>query len=188
MADTDPGEVTRLLQELQDGDSAAVERLTPLVYDELKRLARSYMRRERPDHTLQATALVNEAYLKLVRGQNSTFESRTHFFSVAAQVMRHVLVDYARSHRSEKRGGAAQRLELSDALAFSESQCDELLALDEALTRLAALSPRQVKVVELRFFSGLSVQEAASVMGVAPRTVDREWSVAQAWLKRELNV
>ena len=183
----EPGQVTQLLKNLERGDEAAVARLTPLVYDELRRLARAYMRQERPDHTLQATALVNEAYLKMVGGEPISFESRSHFFGVAAQVMRHILLDHARAHRADKRGGQGKKLSLDEALVLSDQQADQIVELDAALERLSALSPRQAKIVELRFFAGLSIPETASALGVAPRTVDREWSVAQAWLKREMN-
>jgi RNA polymerase sigma factor (TIGR02999 family) len=181
-----PGDVTQLLATLQSGDPEAAGRLIPLVYDELRRLAASYMRRERPDHTLQATALVNEAFLKMVGNGGAAFESRSHFFGVAAGVMRHVLVDHARERRASKRGGEVKRLPLDEALVFSDEQSDQLLALDEALERLAKLSPRQTKIVELRFFAGLSIPATASVLRIAPRTVVREWIVAQAWLQRQL--
>jgi len=182
-----PGEVTRLLASMKEGDADAANRLLPLVYDELRRLAASYMRRERPDHTLQATALVNEAFVKMVGKDATAFESRSHFFGVAAGIMRHILVDHARSRRANKRGGSAKRLQLDEALVFSDQQSDQLLAVDEALERLAKLSPRQAKIVELRFFTGLSIPETAKILEIAPRTVVREWTVAQAWLQRELN-
>jgi RNA polymerase sigma factor (TIGR02999 family) len=172
---------------MQRGDRDAGNRLLPLVYDELRRLAASYMRRERPDHTLQATALVNEAFIKIVGNDAAAFESRSHFFGVAAGVMRHILVDYARSRLSNKRGGEAKRLPLDEALVFSDEQSDQLVALDAGLEKLAKLSPRQAKIVELRFFAGLSIPETAKILDVAPRTIVREWSVAQAWLRRELS-
>jgi RNA polymerase sigma factor (TIGR02999 family) len=182
-----PGEVTRLLASLKQGDQDAANRLLPLVYDELRQLAASYMRRERPDHTLQATALVNEAFVRMVGKDATAFDSRSHFFGVAAGVMRHILVDHARSRAANKRGGSAKRLPLDEALVFSDQESDQLLALDEALDKLAKLSPRQAKIIELRFFTGLSIPETASILGVARRTVVREWTVAQAWLQRELN-
>src|SRR5258708_34906086 len=148
-----PGEVTQLLQAVQSGDRSAADRLMPLVYSELRRIAASYMRRERPGHTLQATALVNEAFLKMAPSEANTFESRSHFFAVSAGVMRHVLVDHARSRRTAKRGSDVKKISLDEALVFSEEQSDQLIALDEALERLAKLSQRQVKVVELRFFA-----------------------------------
>lgn len=179
-------DVTVLLAELANGDQQAAERLVPLVYDELKRLARSYMRRERPDHTLQATALVHEAYLKLVRQQAVNWQSRSHFFGIAAQIMRRILIDHARAHLREKRGGAKEDLPLDEALVFSAAQSEELVKLDEALQRLATLDARQSRIVELRFFGGLSVEESANVLGVSPKTVKRDWSVAKAWLYSEL--
>jgi len=182
-----PGQITQLLVSLQEGDPDAANRLFPLVYDELHRLAASYMRRERPDHTLQATALVNEAFLKMVGNDAVEFESRAHFFGIAAAVMRHVLVDYARSRAASKRGSNVKRLPLDEALVFSDEQSELLVALDEALQRLAKLSLRQAKVIELRFFAGLSIPETARVLGIAPRTVVREWTIAQTWLRRELS-
>ena len=187
MTTPEPGQVTKLLKQLQEGQEGAVARLTPLVYNELRGLARSYMRRERPDHTLQATALVNDAYLKMVGGEPLSFESRSHFFGVAAQVMRHILLDHARAHKAGKRGGAEKKLSLDEALVFSDEQSDQIVELDAALRRLSVLSPRQAKIVELRFFGGLSIPETASALGIAARTVVREWSVAQAWLKREMS-
>jgi len=179
-------DVTILLSELTRGNKEAVERLVPLVYDELKRLANCYMRRERPDHTLQATALVNEAYLKLVCQQSVNWQSRSHFFGIAAQLMRRILIDHARRHLRKKRGGAHEVVPLDEGLVFSPGQSAVLLRLDEALERLAKLDPRQSKIVELRFFGGLSVEEAAEFLGISPKTVKRDWSVAKAWLHGEL--
>jgi RNA polymerase sigma-70 factor (ECF subfamily) len=179
-------DVTLLLTALTRGDQSASEKLIPLVYDELRRLARSYMRRERPDHTLQATALVNEAYLKLVEQRSSNWQSRAHFFGVAAQVMRRILIDHARGHLRQKRGGEYEKVVLNEALVFSPEQSAELLAVDEALEKLARLDERQARVVELRFFGGLSVEEAAAVLGISPKTVKRDWSVAKAWLYADL--
>jgi len=179
-------DVTGLLSQLTEGDQEAAERLIPLVYDELKRLARSYMRRERQEHTLQTTALVHEAYLKLVRQRSVNWQGRSHFFGIAAQLMRRILIDHARGHLREKRGGAQPLLPLSEALVFSPEHSEELLKLDDALGRLAKLDPRQSRIVELRFFGGLSVEETAEYLDVSPKTVKRDWAVARAWLHGEL--
>jgi RNA polymerase sigma factor (TIGR02999 family) len=188
---TDPPpthEVTRLLVSWCDGDEAALERLMPLVHNELLRLARNYMRRERPGHTLQPTALVNEAYMRLVDWKNVRWQNRSHFFGVAAQMMRRILVDFARHRPAHKRDGGARLVTLgeADGLPQQESSAD-LLALDEALNALAALDPRKVAIVELKFFGGLSVEETAEVLKVSPTTVMREWARAKAWLYRELS-
>ena len=182
-----PGDVTQLLADLQDGRPDAAPQLIPLIYDELRRLARRQMRHERPDHTLQATALVHEAYLRLVNDSQRTWQNRTHFIAVAAQVMRRILVDHARARRTSKRGGAPQRVPLEEALLFSEEQSDELVVLDEALERLARFDERQSRVVDLRFFGGLTVDETAEVLGVSSKTVERDWNVARAWLHREVS-
>ena len=179
------GEVTQLLNEMAKGDSGAAEKLLPLVYSELHRLAASYMRRERPDHTLQATALINEAYLRLSR-ENAEWNSREHFIGMAANVMRHVLVDYARAHNAQQRDGGMKRVEMKDDLAISTEKLEEVLSLNEALKTLESLHPRQGKVVELRYFGGLSVEQIASLLGVSPRSVKRDWSLARIWLFREL--
>lgn len=184
--DSQQPDVTVLLSQLTQGDQAAAESLMPLVYDELKRLARSYMRRERQDHTLQTTALVHEAYLKLVRQQATNWQGRSHFFGIAAQLMRRILIDHARGHLREKRGGAQVILPLNEALAFSLEHSEDLLKLDEALDRLSKLDPRQGQVVELRFFGGLSVEETAQYLKISPKTVKRDWAVAKAWLHGEL--
>jgi RNA polymerase sigma-70 factor (ECF subfamily) len=184
--DTSPGEVTRLLKAMNAGDAAAGEQLLPLVYKELHRIAEAYMRRERPDHTLQATALINEAYLRLV-GENIDCDSRGHFIGLAAHVMRRVLVDYARQHNAERRAGGMQRVEMEDNLAISPERLDEVLFLDEALVKLKEKSPRQAQVVELKYFGGLSVDQIASTLDVAPRSVKRDWSLARMFLYRELN-
>ena len=168
------------------GDQQAASKLVPLVYDELRRLAGRYMRRERADHTLQATALVHEAYLKLVQHQSVDWQNRAHFFGIAAQVMRHILVDHARGHGREKRGAGQQFVSLEEALVFSPEKSVELLKLDESLQRLTKLDPRQGRIVELRFFGGLTVEETAHVLGISPKTVKREWSVAKAWLHGDL--
>jgi RNA polymerase sigma-70 factor, ECF subfamily len=182
----DPHEVTLLLSALTRGDEEAGARLIPFVYDELRRLAGSYMRRERADHTLEATALVHEAYLKLVEQQSVNWQNRAHFFGVAAQLMRRILIDHARDHLRQKRGGDHQKVSLNEALVFSPEQSAELLAVDAALERLAKFDERQARVVELRFFGGLSVEEAASVLGISPKTVKRDWSMAKAWLYADL--
>lgn len=179
-------DVTELLSALAGGSPTAAEKLIPLVYDELKRLARSYMRRERPDHTLQTTALVHEAYLKLVRQRATNWQGRSHFFGVAAQLMRRILTDHARAQLRKKRGGTHVVLPLDEALVISSQHSQELLKLDEALERLSKLDLRQSKIVELRFFGGLSVEEAAELLGVSPKTVKRDWAVAKAWLHAEL--
>lgn len=182
-----PGEVTQILHELQKGDPTAEERLIPHVYSELRRLASHYMRRERPDHTLQATALVHEAYLKLIDQHDVNWQGRAHFLGIAAQLMRRILVDHARSHHAVKRGGEQHRIPLDDVIVFSEGKSAELIALDEALSRLAAIDARQSRIVELRFFAGLSVEETAEVLNISPKTVKRDWSVARAWLHREIS-
>jgi RNA polymerase sigma-70 factor, ECF subfamily len=179
-------DVTALLIEVAKGNQAAQERLIPLVYSQLKQLARGYMRRERDDHTLQTTALVHEAYLKLVRHQSPNWQGRSHFFGIAAQLMRQILIDHARSHVREKRGGAKVVLQLNEALAFSPEHSEELVRLDEALERLAKLDARQSQIVELRYFGGLSVEDTAEFLGISPKTVKRDWTVAKAWLRAEL--
>jgi RNA polymerase sigma-70 factor (ECF subfamily) len=179
-------DVTALLSQLTQGNNEASEKLIPLVYDELKRLARAYMRRERPDHTLQTTALVHEAYLRLVRQQAVNWQGRSHFFGIAAQLMRRILIDHARGHLREKRGGAREVLPLNEVLVFSPEHSEELVKLDEALARLSKLDARQSRIVELRFFGGLSVEETAEFLGVSPKTVKRDWAVAKAWLHGEL--
>jgi RNA polymerase sigma-70 factor (ECF subfamily) len=179
-------EVTVLLAQLAGGDEQAASRLVPLVYSELRRMAARYMRRERVDHTLQTTALVHEAYMKLVEQTSASWENRAHFFAVAAQVMRHILIDHARGNLREKRGGGQPVLQLDEGLVFSPEQSSELLDVDTALHRLTELDPRQGKIVELRFFGGLTVEETAAVLGISPKTVKRDWSVAKAWLHGEL--
>lgn len=178
-------DVTLLLSRLREGNPAAAEQLIPLVYGELRAMAGSYLRNERPGHTLQATALVNEAYLRLVGEQ--TPENRAHFFAIAANTMRRILLDYARRRRAVKRGGAgAKRVDLDAELLVGEASFEGLLEIDEALERLARLDQRQAQLVELRFFAGMDVDEAASAMGLSPSTVKREWRIAKAWLVREL--
>jgi RNA polymerase sigma-70 factor, ECF subfamily len=182
-----PEEVTDLLLAWGRGDRSALDRLIPLVYEELRRLAHRYMGQERPGHTLQTTALVNEAYLRLIDASRVRWQNRAHFFAVSAQLMRRILVDFARAHRNLKRGGAAQQVSLDEALPVAREPDADLVALDEALTALAAIDPRQARAVELRFFGGLSVDEAAEVLKVSPETVHRDWRVAKAWLLRELS-
>ncbi|HEY6290388.1 MAG TPA: sigma-70 family RNA polymerase sigma factor [Terriglobia bacterium] len=183
---TGAGEITRLLIELKGGNPQAQSELIPLVYEELRRVARSYMRGERAGHTLQPTALVNEAYLRLVEGPAINWQNRAHFFAVAAQLMRRVLVDHARARRAVKRGGNECRVSMDAALAFTGGKDADVLALDEALDRLAERDPRQARIVEIRFFGGLSEQETAEVLGISTRTVKRDWSVARAWLYKEI--
>ena len=179
------GEVTQLLKAMHDGDAKAAETLLPLMYAELHRLAKSYMRNERKDHTLQATALINEAYLRLA-GERVDWNSRAHFIGVAAQVMRRVLVDHARAHRADRRAGKLKRVELNDDIAISLERLDEVEEIDAALEHLAEINPRQARVVELRYFGGLSIEETASLLGIASRSVKRDWSLARIWLYREL--
>jgi len=186
-------EITRLLKAWGRGDSAALDRLTPLVYDRLRRMARSYMRNERPGHTLQATALVNEAFLRLVETRNLDWTDRAHFFAVCARVMRRILVDAARSRAATKRGGDVDRAEHSTAINLDQlpnpasEMSAEVCALDEALTTLAQIDPRQAQVIELRFFGGLTVEETAQILQTSPQTVMRDWRLARAWLARELS-
>jgi RNA polymerase sigma factor (TIGR02999 family) len=175
------GEVTRLLKAMKSGDHTASEKLLPLVYQELHRLAKSYMRRERPDHTLQPTALINEAYLRLAR-DTTDWQNHAHFIGVAANVMRRVLVDHARMHKAGMRGGNFQRVEFEEGMAISKERSGELLALDDALNELEKVSPRQAKVVELRYFAGLSVDEIGAIMKIAPRSIQRDWASARIWL------
>ena len=182
-----PKQVTELLNEWREGDEAALDRLMPLVYEELRRMAARYMRGEREGHTLQASALVNEAYLRLADHRNMQWQGRAHFFGVAAQAMRRVLVDHARTRDSGKRGGGQQKVVLEEAALTAVEPEADLVALDEALRELARLSERKARVVELRYFGGLSVEEAAEVLGVAPVTVMRDWRVAKMWLLRELS-
>ena len=179
-----PQEVTQLLADWGKGDRSALDKLLPLVHSELRRIAQRQMSQERPGHTLQATALVNEAYLKLAGQQGFDWQNRAHFFAVCAQVMRHILIDHARAHARDKRGGGAVKVSLDDALVVAEDQASHFIALDEALRGLESLDPQKGKIVELRYFGGLSVDEAAEVMNLSPRTVRREWQRAKAWLYR----
>ena len=178
--------ITQLLTEASNGDQAALDALLPLVYQELRRLAAHYLRQERPDHTLQATALVHEAYLRLVDQTNISWQNRAHFFSVSAQVMRHILVDRARSHGAEKRGGGERKLSLDEAVSFFEQRDVNLVALDEALNELTQLDAQQSRIVELRFFGGLTIEEIAEVLKITPGAVRYDWRMAKAWLHRAL--
>lgn len=186
MTGTSQQEITGLLLAWNGGDRAALDQLMPLVYQELRRLARSYMRRQRSDHTLQTTALVNEAYLRLIDASRVGWQNRAHFFAVSAMAMRRVLVDMARARGSEKRGGGAIVVTIDDAIDAVPDRSAEIVALDEALQSLAELSPRQAQVVELRYFGGLTEPEIAEVLKTSERTVRRDWTLARAWLKREL--
>ena len=177
----DQGEVTLLLRAMQSGDPTASEKLLPLVYNELHRLAEPYMRRERPNHTLQPTALINETYLRLT-GDTINWQNRAHFVGVAANIMRRVLVDHARAHKAGIRGGNLQRVEFEEGIAISKERSNEMLQLDDALNKLEEVNPRQAKVVELRYFGGLSVEEIAAILNIGPRTVEREWASARVWL------
>ncbi|MEO8052750.1 MAG: sigma-70 family RNA polymerase sigma factor [Acidobacteriota bacterium] len=186
-------EITVLLRAWSAGDGAALDRLTPLVYDELRRMARRYMRNERAGNTLQTTALVNEAYLRLIDVKNVSWSDRVHFFAVSAQMMRRILVDAARARASAKRGGLAKRVAHSTAVNWDEipdassNRGVELIAIDDALKRLAEFDPRKAQVIELRFFGGLSVEETAAVLKISPQSVMRDWKLAKAWLTRELS-
>ena len=179
-------EVTQLLLEWSRGDERALEELVPLVYGELRRLARRHLSHERPGHTLQPTALVHEAYLRLAGQRQENFEGRTHFLRVAAQIMRRILVDHARKHKASKRGGEACRLSLDEALEAPGGQGVDLVALDQALKELEQLDPQQSRIVELRYFGGLSIAETATAAGVSPATVKRDWVTARAWLRRQI--
>lgn len=188
MADPTPHVVTQLLQEWSQGDETALDKLIPIVYDELRRQAANYMRREQPGRSLQTTALVHEAYLRLVDQRAVEWQNRNHFFAIAASLMRRILVDHARQHQAVKRGGVDLKvLPLDDVEGIPGGEDIDLVALDQALERLALLDEQQSRVVELRFFSGLSVEETAAVLNVSTRTVKREWRAAKAWLLRELS-
>lgn|SRR5512143_2997946 len=187
MTSSSPKGVTELLVDWSKGDQKALDELIPLVYGELRRLASRYLRRERPDHTLQTTALVHEAYLRLVDQRDGNWRNRAQFFGVAAQLMRRILVDYARSHGASKRGGDYRRIPFDDVIISAEEKDASLLAVDEALNVLALIDPQQSRVIELRIFGGLTVEEVAESLGISPRTVKREWSVAKAWLHRQIS-
>ena len=179
-------EVTQLLIEWSNGDKAALDKLMPLIYDELRRLAHHYMSRERPGHTLQTTALVDEAYVRLVNRRRVHWQNRAHFFGIAAHLMRSILVDHARSHAYAKRGGGARKVSLDEAMVVSQERAAEVVALDDALKQLAEFDSRQSRIVEMRFFAGLTIEETAEVLSLSPATVKREWSTAKAWLYHEL--
>ena len=186
MDETNQQNITRKLQEWNRGDRSAAEELMPLVYDELRKVAARYLRRERADHTLQPTALVNEAYLKLIDISSVEWNDRAHFFAVSSNVMRRILVDHARAQATEKRGGVLQKVELTEAVSFSKEREIDLLALNDALEKLAELDERQSQIVEMRFFGGLSVEETAEVLKVSTRTIKREWAMAKAWLYQRM--
>jgi RNA polymerase sigma factor (TIGR02999 family) len=187
MSEPSLGQASQLLIDWSGGDAAALEKLTPLIYDELRRLARRFLRHERGGHTLQTAALVNEAYLRLVDQRNVRWQNRAHFFAIAAQLMRRILIDYARRRHYAKRGGGAPQVSLDEAAALSDERAADLVALDEALLGLASIDPQQSRVVELRFFGGLTVEETAEVLKLSPDKVKREWSTAKAWLYREMS-
>ena len=182
-----PTETTQLLQAWRMGDECARDQLLVIVYEELRKVAANYLRQERANHTLQPTALVHEAYLQLIDQSHASFDSRAHFFGVAAHLMRRILVDHARAHKAEKRGSGAERLALDEALNVPTQERDiNLLALDDALQELARLDPQQSRIVELRYFGGLSIEETATVVGVSPATVKREWTMAKHWLNQQI--
>jgi RNA polymerase sigma factor (TIGR02999 family) len=180
-------EITRLLRCWSDGDEEALEKLTPVLYKELHRMAHRYMRQERPNHTLQTTALINEAYLRLIDWKNVRWQNRAQFFGVSAQLMRKILVDFARSRNYAKRGAGARVISLEDVPCVSRDRPREILALDDALQRLADIDPRKSQIVELRFFGGLSLEETAEVLKVSSRTIRRDWDLAKAWISREMS-
>jgi RNA polymerase sigma factor (TIGR02999 family) len=184
--DASPGDVTSLLNKLAEGDQEAGAKLVPLVYNELRRLAARCLQRERENHTLQATALVHEAYLKLTAQRSARWQNRAQFFALAAQAMRRILVDYARAQQRIRRGGKQQKVTLDEALLVSRDRTEELIAVHESLSRLEKLDPRESRIVELRYFGGLTVEEVAEVVGVSSKTVTREWNTAKAWLYGDL--
>lgn len=187
MGDTRSLDVDTILARWNAGDREALARLIPLVYDDLRRVAAGYLRHERPSHTLQATALVHEAYMRLAGEHGLVLQDRKHFFAAAAAVMRHVLIDHARAKGADKRGGDAVRVQLDEALDLAVEQAFDLVALDEALTELASFDPRQARIVELRYFGGLSIEETAEAISASPATVKREWTIAKAWLFMQLS-
>lgn len=184
--ETPPNEITPLLLRWSQGDQVALSLLVPIVYQELHRLAQGYLRRERSDHTLQPTALINEAYLRLVKHDFPEWQSRRHFYGVAAQVMRQILVEHARAHAADKRGGGEQKCSLDEALTFSEEKAAGLVALDDALGALAQLDERKVRIIELRYFGGLSLEEMADTLGLSITTIGLEMRLARAWLRRAM--
>lgn len=179
-------EITELLEQWSDGNQTALDKLYPLIYEELRRLARSYMRRERKGHTLQTTALINEAYVRMVDQKNVRWRNRTHFFAISAQIMRRILVDHARRYLYNKRGGGAQRVSLDETMIVAVDRSEEVLMLDEALSNLARMDLRRSQVVELRYFAGLNNEEIASVLNISENTVMRDWNLARAWLYQQL--
>lgn len=186
MSTTDSAEITGILKRISEGDRSEHEKLAPLVYQELRKIARRLMSRERPGHTFQPTDLVHEAFIKLTQQDRVDWKGRSHFFAIGAQHMRRILVDHARSKATVKRGQTPQRVELTEGLALYVDRPSDVLALDDALEKLAKLDPRQAQIVELRFFGGLTVQEVAEVLGVSKRTVEAEWTMIRAWLRHEL--
>jgi|SRR5579871_988317 len=183
---SEPGKITCLLTEWSAGDQSALDRLVPIVYDQLRGIASDYMHGERPGHVLQTTALVNEAYLRLIGRERVSCRTRAEFFAVAAQVMRRVLIDYARERNRQKRGGGWETCELDDVAVLSYDRADELIAINSALDRLAAFDPRKGKVFEMRYFGGMSVEEVSEALDVSPVTVARDWKIAKVWLRREI--
>jgi RNA polymerase sigma factor (TIGR02999 family) len=186
MQEHSPQQVTQLLIAWSNGDKSALDELLPLVYDELRRLARKYMRRERPGNTLQTSALINEAYLRLIDQKDVRWQNRAHFFGIAAQLMRRILVDHARKRSYQKRGGDTRRVTLEEGLIVSDERAGDIVALDDALNGLADIDQRKSRIVELRFFAGLSIEETAEVLAVSPGTVMRDWTFAKAWLRRAI--
>src|SRR5580698_7449300 len=184
--DATDGQITLLLGAMKEGDRSALGKLLPLIYTELHKLAKSYMQKERSDHTLQPTALLNEAYMRLAGDVRVDWQGRKHFIAVAANIMRHVLVDHARAHNAVMRGGDVQKVEFEEAIAISRERSSEVLALNDALNQLEKVNPRQSKVVELRYFAGLSVEEISGILNMSPRSVKREWAVARLWLFKEI--
>jgi RNA polymerase sigma-70 factor, ECF subfamily len=187
MSAQSPGEITELLAAVREGKATAQSRLAALVYDELHRIASCYMRKERADHSLQATVLVDDAYLHLVNQEDRNWQNRSHFYAVAAQLMRRILIDHARNRNAAKRGGRRVAVEMDDALVVAEEKFEQMIAVDQALTRLAEWDPRLERIVEMRFFAGLTEEEIAEALGISPRTVKRDWQVAKAWLHGELS-
>ncbi|HJX92216.1 MAG TPA: sigma-70 family RNA polymerase sigma factor [Pyrinomonadaceae bacterium] len=181
-----PNEITQLLINWSQGDQNALEELTPLVETELRRLARHYLARENPGHTLQTSALINEAYIRLINQRDISWQNRAHFFGISAKIMRHILIDHARNYRYAKRGGGVRELPLDEAVILREERAQDLVALDDALKKLTALDERKSNIVELRFFGGLTIEETAATLKISPMTVIREWRSARAWLRREL--
>lgn len=183
---TENSEISFRIKRWQAGDGGAINDLTPVIYDELRRIAAQYLRKERPHHTLQPTDLAHEAFLKLIDVGGIDWQGRAHFFAVSAQVIRHILVDHARARAADKRGGGAERIELTEALCICNEPDIDLLVLNEALEELASFDPQQSEIIELRFFGGLTIEETAAVIGISPATVKREWALAKAWLSQKI--